>query len=260
VPTDPSEETKPKETKEIKKVDTESHWGVAAGGAWIHDYPGADQGHMHYLVMPTYKGKYVTIDRQDGVKGELVNDNRVKFSMSFIFIFPADSDKVPIRHGMPDLNWTFQLGPEMQVYLMRSFSHTMYFRLPLRFIATTDFRHEFEYRDWNLAPGIRNVFYLGPGWGEITTRLDFDIASESYNDLFYQVDPRYATADRPAYNARGGLMEYIFGVNYSYYDSFPWTFFIGANGYVTSVSVNRDSPLLLKTFNYSIIGGVIRYF
>jgi len=255
-----TEEDAAGQKKEITKIDTESHWGAALGAGWIHDYPGADQGHLHYLVMPTYKGKYLTIDRQDGVRGELVNQQIVKFAVSFIFLFPTESSKIPVRQGMPNLDWVFQLGPELQLYIARSFYHTMYFKIPLRFVTTTDFSHDFKFRDWDLTPGFRNVFYLGRGLGELTTRLDFDFASDRYSSFFYQVDPKYATATRPAYDARSGFLEYIIGVNYSYYDSFPWTFFIGGNTYLTAASVNRRSPLLVNTFNYSIIGGVIRYF
>lgn len=239
---------------------TKAHWGAALGVAWIHDYPGANQGRMRYLVMPTYKGKFLTIDRQDGVKGELVSEDMLKFAISFSFLFPTSTDKIPVRQGMPGLDWVFQLGPEMQLYLFRSFFHTMYVRLPFRFAATTDFKHNFEYREWVLSPGIRNIFYLGKGRGEITTRFDIDYASERFNDYFHQVDQRYATPARPAFNAREGLLEYIVGINYSYYDSFPWTFFIGGNLYLMGDGVNRASPLMVRTRNYSVLGGIIRYF
>jgi len=248
------------DAEETSKIKTEAHWGVAFGTGWIQDYPGANQGRMRYLVMPTYKGKYITIDRQDGVKGELLDENMLKFSVSFMFLFPTRADDMPIRRGMPDLAWTFQLGPEMQLYLIRSYWHTMYVRIPFRFVATTDFRHEFEYRGWNLAPGIRNVFYLGPGLGEITTRLEFEYTSEAYADLFHQVDAKYAIPGRPAYNAQEGLMDYILGVSYSYYDLFPWSFFIGGNVYLMSDAKNRASPLLIRTRNFSVLGGIIYYF
>lgn len=243
-----------------EKIQPDSHWGAAFGTAWSHDYPSADQGRMRYLVMPTYKGKHFTIDRQDGVRGQLVDDSILKLSFSFIFLFPTKAKDMPVREGMPDLDWTFQLGPELQLYIHRSYFHTMYVRMPFRFIATTDFRHDFEYRDWNFAPGIRNVFYLGKGKGEITTRFDIDWASERYNDLFFQVDPKYATPNRPAYNARAGFLEYIVGINYAYYDSFPWTYFVGTNVYLVNNSINRESPLFRKNTSYNIFGGIIRYF
>jgi hypothetical protein len=236
-----------------------SHWGIAAGTGWIQDYPGAGQGRMRYLVMPTFKGKFLTIDRQDGVKGELIDDNIFKFSMSFSFLFPTSSSKMPVREGMPSLDWVFQLGPELQIYLFRSNWHTMYLRLPVRFIATTDFRHDFQYRQWNFSPSIRNNFLLN-GWGEFMTRLEVDYASEAYNDLFYEVAPQYATAIRPAYDAKRGLLEWIMGFNYSYNESYPWGYSAAANVYFMQNSANRESPLLVKSTNYSILLSMVRYF
>lgn len=239
---------------------TESHWGVGVGYGWINDYPGAGQGRTRYLAVPTFKGKHVTIDRQEGIKGELLSQSRVKFSLSFSFLFPTDSDDIPVRAGMPDLDWTLQLGPELQIYLHRTKNHTMFVRLPFRFVTSTDFRHRFDSREWNIAPSLRNIFYLGPGWGEIATRLEFDYASEGYNDYFYEVTPQFATAQRPAYDAKQGLMETTIGINYSYYDLYPWIFFFGGNMYFLGDAKNSGSPLLVKHRNHSILGGIIRYF
>ena len=66
---------------------TESHWGVGVGAGWINDYPGAAQGRERFLVVPTYKGKQFTIDRQEGIKGELLSQSRFKFSLSFSVFF-----------------------------------------------------------------------------------------------------------------------------------------------------------------------------
>lgn len=234
-------------------------FGIAFGTGWVHDYPGAEGGRMRYLAIPTYKSKSFTIDQQDNVKGDLVERDRFQLSMSFIFLFPTESDKTPIRQGMPDLDWTLQLGPELRFEVMHNSFHTMYLRLPLRFVAQTDFSHRFEYLEWNFAPGLRNVFDMGE-YGELVTRLDLDYASEKYSDMFYQVDPQYATPTRPAYNAKEGLLEYIAGINYSYYDLFPWTVFAGGNAYFLDNAENRMSPLVRRKTTYSCFVGLIRYF
>lgn len=234
-------------------------WGVALGGGWIQDYPGAAQGRMRYLAIPTYKSTYLTIDRQDGVRGDLLERHRYQLSISFSFMFPTDSADIPIRQGMPDLAWSFQMGPELRIELLHNSFHTMYLRLPWRFVVNTDFYSTFQYLDWNFAPGFRNIFNFGK-YGEITTRLEVDFAAESYNDLFYQVDTEYTTAQRPYFDAKAGIMEYIVGANYAYYDFFPMTLFIGANAYLVHHSRNIDSPLILKKTNYSFLGGVVYYF
>jgi MipA family protein len=239
---------------------TDSHWGVGFGAGWINDYPGAAQGRTRYIAVPTYKGKNITIDRQEGVRGDLVSESSVKFSVSFSFLFPTDADDIPIRAGMPDLDWTLQLGPELQIFLYRSPTHTMFIRLPFRFVASTDFSHRFNSQEWNFAPSLRNLFYLKDGWGEIGTRLELDYASESFNDYFFEVRPEFQTPTRRAYDAREGLMGITVGVNYSYYDFYPWIYFIGANVYFYGDAENRESPLLQKTINHSVLGGIIKYF
>ncbi|MCB9073481.1 MAG: MipA/OmpV family protein [Bdellovibrionaceae bacterium] len=246
--------------QESPKKPEESFIGAGFGFGWIQDYPGAGQGRMRYLVLPTYKSKHITIDRQDGVKGELAEKDRFQFAVSFSFLFPTPSSKIPVRQGMPDLGWTLQLGPELRIQLTKNAFHSMYVRLPLRFVANTDFSHKFDFLDWNFAPSLRNNFYLGEGYGEISTRLELDYASEAFSNLFYGVAPQYATPTRPAYTAKSGLLEYIVGVNYTYYDLFPWMFFIGGNLYLMQNAKNRDSPLLVNPTNYSIIGGIVRYF
>jgi outer membrane scaffolding protein for murein synthesis (MipA/OmpV family) len=239
---------------------TESHWGIGFGFGWINDYPGAAQGRTRYLAVPTYKGKTITIDRQEGVRGDFISESRVKFSVSFSFLFPTDSRDIPVRSGMPDLDWTLQLGPELQIYIIRNDSHTMFLRLPFRFVASTDFDRRFESREWNFAPSLRNVFNLGKGYGELATRLELDYASEGFNDYFYEVTPQFATAQRPAFNAQQGLMNTTVGINYSYYDMYPWIFFIGGNLYFMGDAKNKGSALLVKNRNASFLAGIIRYF
>jgi hypothetical protein len=236
------------------------YFGVAFGTGWVQDYPGSESGRMRYLAIPTYKSKSLSIDQQDNVKGDLLERDRFQLSMSFIFLFPTDSGNIAIRAGMPDLDWTLQLGPELRIELFHYDYHTMYLRLPVRFVHTTDFSHRFEYLEWNFAPGFRNVFDFGDKYGEFITRLELDYASEKYNEMFFEVAPEFATTSRPAYNATEGLVQYIVGVNYSYYDFFPWTIFAGANAYFLNDSENRLSPLVRKKANYSIFAGLIHYF
>lgn len=254
------EDLPPDAQQEPSSEEVPSRWGVGVGFGWINDYPGSEQGRARYIVAPSYRGKNFTVDRQEGVKGSLINDSRFKLSLSFTFMFPTDSDDIPLRQGMPDLDWTLQLGPELQVYLIRTPNHTMFLRLPLRFAATTDFSHRFDYRDWNFAPSLRNNFKLGEGLGEISTRLELDYSSESLNDVFYEVAPAFATPERPAFDAKEGIMETIVGVTFTYTDFKPWMIFVGTNAYFMGDAKNTESPLLVKNRNYSYFMGLIRYF
>jgi hypothetical protein len=237
-----------------------SQWGLAGGVGWITDYPGAAQGRMRYLVMPAFHSKYITVDRQDGARAHLVNERRIKFSVSFSFLLPTSAQDIPVRQGMPDLDLILQLGPELQIYFLRSNTFNVYLRLPVRFIVATDFKSDFEYLQWTFAPSLRTEYNFGSKYGKLGTRLEFDFASARYQSYFYQVEARYATADRPTYHAKMGIMEYIVGLQYSYDHLLPVTFSASANIYLMRDAVNRNSPLHLRNEGYSFLGLMVYYF
>lgn len=238
----------------------QSQWGLAAGTGWITDYPGAAQGRMRYLVMPAFHSKYITVDRQDGARAHLVNERRIKFSVSFSFLLPTSAQDIPVRKGMPNLDLILQLGPELQLYFLRSSTFNIYLRLPIRFIVATDFKSDFDYLQWTFAPSLRTEYNFGAKYGKLGTRLEFDFASARYQSYFYQVDAKYSTPDRPAYNAKMGIMEYIVGLQYSYDYLMPVTFSASANIYLMRDAVNRNSPLHLKSEGYSFLGLAVYYF
>lgn len=237
-----------------------TQWGIAAGTGWITDYAGAAQGRMRYLVMPAYRSKFLTIDRQDGAKAHLLTDNRLKFSFSFAFLLPTSSKDIPVRQGMPNLDLILQLGPELQIYLLRTDFFRMYLRLPLRFIVATDFRHDFDYLQWTFAPSLRTEYNLGNEYGKIGTRMEFDYASQAYSSYFYAVDTKYATANRPAYSAEMGIMQYILGLQYSYDALQPLTLSFSANIYLLNNTKNAESPLHVRDEGYSLLSLAVYYF
>jgi len=99
-----------------------------------------------------------------------------------------------------------EAGPSLNLHLWHSPDRRMKFDvvLPLRFPLTLESSPQFI--GWNFSPrlnlDVENVAGW-PGW-------NFGIgagpmfAARKYHRYFYSVDARYATVDRPAYDARGG--------------------------------------------------------
>lgn len=182
--------------------------GVGLTGLTLPDYRGSDESRGYVLPFPyaVYRGERVRLDR-GGLRGVLLDTDRVQFDLSVIGTPPVDSDENRARQGMPHLDPTLELGPRLNVTLARNRVEewAVTFRLPVRAVVATDLSH------WkgagftaypHLALDLRPSF-LGGRWN-----LGFQagplFATSGYHEYFYEVRPEHATAERPAYEARGG--------------------------------------------------------
>jgi hypothetical protein len=110
------------------------------------------------------------------------------------------------RNGMPNLKSTVEFGPSLELHLLRSDDARIKFdlRMPLRAAFTVEASPRVI--GWTFTPRF-NLDVADPlgftGWnlGLLTGPL---FADRRYNDYFYTVAPRYATAARPVYQAVGG--------------------------------------------------------
>ena len=177
--------------------------GLGVAPVSMQDYRGSDQRHGYLLPLPyiVYRGDFLQIDRQK-VRGLLYKSERVELDISLNGSVPVKSDKNNARQGMPDLNPTVEIGPQVEVLLSRDSSSEWMLKLPLRQVLAMDRASPHRAgvifsptinvdlkpgNDWNV--GLSG----GPIWG-----------SKQYHDYFYTVAPQYVTATRPAYDARAG--------------------------------------------------------
>lgn len=191
------------------RADEGPRWEVGAGLAALNlpHYRGSDQRSSYLLPMPylVYRGEHLRADRE-GVRGILFEGDRVQVNLSVNGTLPVKSSDNAARTGMESLRPTVQLGPTVDVALWRSEDRNskLEFRLPLRSSVTvaSSPRHIGWLADPTLAYSKRN---LG-GWEGWYTGLSAGLlfADADYHDHFYSVDARYATADRPAYQASSG--------------------------------------------------------
>ena len=179
--------------------------GLGAGPLIFNDYRGSDTTHVYPLPVPyfVYRGQIFKSDRE-GIRGQLFNQDRVELNLSVNGTTPVRSDSA--RHGMPDLRSTVEVGPALDVHLWRSDDRRVRLdlRLPVRAAVTVEASPQFI--GLFAAPNINLDLQQragAEGWklGVLAGPL---FADRRYDRYFYTVAPQYATADRPAFEARGG--------------------------------------------------------
>ena len=114
-------------------------YGLGAGAVAFEDYRGSDTSHVYPLPVPylLYNGRFLKADR-DGVRGTLFKQDRVALNLSFNLTTPVRNDRE--RSGMPDLRSTVEIGPSLELHLLRSDDARIKFdlRMPLRAAFTVE--------------------------------------------------------------------------------------------------------------------------
>ncbi len=235
--------------------------GLALGGGWVSDYPGANQNHGRGLVLPylSYRGPMLRIDRE-GISGRMINHSDFELDFTASAAFNARNSEA--RQGMPALDYMFGLGPQLIYKGLRNEWGSPTLRLKARALTSTDL-HSLQGRGvmvdpelrWRFSPLAVNPFGGGPA--ALNLGLQPIWASRTASQYFYQVEPAQAKAGRPAYAARAGYLgtELSLGLSGRQSDSLSW--FVTARGISLHGAANSASPLLRSQANYSLGAGLI---
>lgn len=228
-------------------------WEIGAGFAVI-DFPiyrGANERRSYLLPVPyvVYNGDVLKIDRER-VRGLIFRKDSLEMDISVNGSVPAKSKDTIARLGMPDLDPTLEIGPSLNAHLYYSEDKKANFdiRMPLRSVTTTGFKHV----GWMFQPqlnlDVRDIEHSGWNIGLVGGLM---FADQRYHQYFYNVDPLYATATRPAYTAGGGYAgtQFIFAFNKRQDSRWMGGFmkWDGLNG-----AVFADSPLVKKKQYFTI--------
>jgi outer membrane scaffolding protein for murein synthesis (MipA/OmpV family) len=182
-------------------------FGLGVGAIEFPDYRGSDETQVYPVPVPyfVYRGRFLRADR-DGLRGELFDREYVELSLSVSATIPVNSEDNDARRGMPDLEPTLELGPSLELHLWRSTDNAMKLDLvmPLRLAVTMESSP--RSLQWLFAPRLnldvenfagRAGWNFGVGVGPV-------FAADRFHEYFYSVPARFATADRPEYDADGG--------------------------------------------------------
>lgn len=229
-------------------------WEAGAGVTVLDfpDYRGSDERHTLALPIPylVYRGDFLKADRES-IRGQFYKDDRLDLHLSVNGSIPVDSADNSARRGMPNLDPTLEIGPNLTVMLLRSDTTHLNLRFPLRAVIATDLSHA---RDvgWVFQPQINVDFYdrfPGPGWN-----LGFAagplFGNQRYHNYFYGVAPQFATPGRPAYEAGGGYagMQWIAALS-KRYPSYWVGGFVRAD--TLSGAVFEASPLVRQNDSFA---------
>ena len=181
--------------------------GLGIGAVAFPDYRGSDEANVYPLPLPyfVYRGKFLKADRE-GVRGELFDRRYLELSLSMNATVPVSSEDNAAREGMPNLRPTLEFGPSLEVHLWRSADEAIKLDLvmPLRLPVTLEGSP--QALGWNFSPrlniDIKNVAGLA-GWN-FGAGVGPLFGADKFHEYFYSVAPRFATDQRPAYEARGG--------------------------------------------------------
>jgi outer membrane scaffolding protein for murein synthesis (MipA/OmpV family) len=223
--------------------------GIGGGVLRIPDYRGAKDArtYPYPFAIPFYRGKYLRSD-EEGVRGEVLMSERVKFDFSLDGNVPVKSNDVEARQGMPDLAPTFQIGPALNIKLWHSARDegSLIAFLPLRVALAVDVP-ELQHIGFTFSPRLnynQKLRFIGGKW-RVGIGLGLEYGSEAFHDYYYQVEPPFANTTRPAYDAQGGFAGYrsIF----TFYRRFSdvWISIYGRYDRIDG-AVFEDSPLAVR--------------
>ena len=233
--------------------------GLVGGGGYLPDYPAAGQNHFNAIVLPfpVYRGKIVRADGK-GLRGRVMYSRDFELDISLGGSFDAESDDNDARRGMPDLDHMVELGPRVQWTVARAARLAKVdLELPLRAVFSTDFS-SIEHQGFLLEPQVayQHGNFLGSGV-KLKLGLSAAIADEDLQDYFYQVDPRFATANRRAYNAAGGYLGSRLRLSLLRPLSKRLKLFLASDINSHHGAANESSPLFREKLVYSVGLGLI---
>jgi outer membrane scaffolding protein for murein synthesis (MipA/OmpV family) len=233
-------------------------WEIGAGFALLRmpDYRGSDESRFYLLPYPylVYRGDFLNVERER-ISGRIFKTDRLLLDFSLFGNVPVDSSHNNARSGMPDLDSTFEIGPSLNITLLENQpdSYKLNLALPVRAVFSTDFS-SLSHEGWIFCPRLifeKNDLISNTGLNlGISTGPSF--ADRNYHRYFYTVEPGYATAYRPSYEAGSGYSgsTLTIGLNKGFkqliFNAFVSVDFLQG-------AVIEDSPLVKK--KYSLMSG-----
>jgi MipA family protein len=225
--------------------------GVFAFGARQPAYPGARQQVGVGAVLPwvIYRGRVLRADdRTVGLRAW--RTERADLDLGFAGAFGSRAGEADARRGMPAIGTLVEFGPRLNLRLgdtrtpqrdaEASAAGTWRVQLPLR--GVFDLSDGFADRGLAFEPELQGRLRRGDWSAGASVGLLF--GDERLARTFYGVAPAFATPERPAYEARAGLIATRLSLSGSRRFGPDWRVF----GFVRLDSVagaaNRASPLV----------------
>ena len=156
-----------------------------------------------------YHGDLLRADDESGTRFRFINVEKFDLDLSFGGSFPTDTGNNTARAGMPNLDWTAEIGPRLIYYVYRNPELAqLRIGIPLRANFATDFVKWYGV-GYVFAPAIQLDKY-----NFLAEKLDLAIhytahfISAGVANFFYRIDPQFQNTDRTTYEGKGGFLSH----------------------------------------------------
>lgn len=229
--------------------------GGVALGVSQQAYPGSDQQVNRALALPffLYRGPFLRADGETlGVRA--LKTPTVELDVGFSASLGASSRPIDARRGMPKLGTLVELGPRLKWHLGDGpVGAKWQANFPLR--AVFDLSDSLSQRGLAFEPELVLARNTSSGWSW-SARGGLVAGNRKLNDTFYGVAPSFATATRPAYEAKSGLIAFRLGATASRPITPDWNFFTFARVDTVAGAANDNSPLVRQKTGATVGVGV----
>lgn len=252
-------------TPVLAGVTTKPRWELGIGGGYFSgfDYPASSDTNERAIAVPFFVYRSPLLRFGDGgVRAVAIERPRLKLDLSIGGSLNASAEDNSAREGLDDLDFLFELGPQLEVRLFdrRLASGERVrgrFTSELRAVFSTDFNGvDAQGFVADVGVGVNVADVAGSG---ITVVGGFDVsfATEKLHDYFYQVDPEFVTATRPAFDAKGGYLESSLVVGVAIRPLPDVRVFAGVIQGFFGGARNEDSPLFEVTEQTRFALGIV---
>jgi hypothetical protein len=246
-------------------IERKPTWEVGVGGGYFSgfDYPASNDANQRFLALPFFIYRSPKFRFGDGgIRAIAIERPLVKLDLSIGGSLNASSEGNRAREGMPDLDFLFEIGPQLEVRLYdRAVASggrvQVRFSSEVRAVLATDFSRvnsQGIVADAGIGVNYRNV--KGSGI-DLLGAFDVTYANERLQDYFYEVDDEFATAQRPVYDARGGFLESTLFAGFGLRPHRNVRVFVGAFTGLYDGASNQDSPLFETTSSTGYAIGLV---
>ncbi|MBT3980409.1 MAG: MipA/OmpV family protein [Bacteriovoracaceae bacterium] len=237
--------------------------GLGIGWANFPYYPGASKRRNFVLPYPAFifRGDKVRADEDGGMRGRFFSNERFEINTSVGFSLPVNSDDVPSRYGMDNLDPLFELGPGVIYHFIpakKGRRYTLSLNLGTRIAISSDFKHT-KHKGYVLHPLLFGWYKIHKNL-TVFNGLSATWATKDYHNHFYRVKGRESGALRPSYEAKGGNMSITLSTFFIFNFLKKWSVFGGAVMTSYDHASNKDSPLHIKDHTVSGITGLTFWF
>ena len=224
-------------------------FGVGAGLFRGYDYPASNDKNGRMIALPffVYRTRSLRFGG-GGIRAVAIENPRIKLDLSVGGSLNASSSGDGVREGMPDLDFLFEIGPQLEVRLLDEVIDEesrlqSRFTSELRAVFVTDFEsvdRQGMVAEAGFDINLRNV--RGSGI-DVGAAIDVTYANEKLQDYFYEVPQEFVTAERAAFDAKGGYLETKISLGLGFRPRHNVAVFLGAFTGLYKGAQNADSPL-----------------